>query len=85
MRNKWENLGRFLAVASNISLPERLRGPPQILIQWVSGLDVRCEAGHSPSSSGEVKNIWSRNSVLHIRLQGMHGKTFSLTWAYMVS
>jgi hypothetical protein len=85
MRDNWEHVARFLSEASNISLPGRYRGPPQVLIQWVPGLVARREAGQSPSSSGEVKNVWSRNSIPHIRLQGMHGKNVSLTWAYMVS
>jgi hypothetical protein len=85
MRDNLENVVRFLKEASNISLPERVRGPPQVLIQWVPGLVARREAGHSTSSSSEVKNVWSSNSIPHIRLQGMHGNNFSLTSAYVVS
>jgi len=79
MRENWENVARFPSELRNISLPQRLRAPPQVLIQWVPGLLARCEAGHSPSSSGEVKNVWSRNSILHTPREkfflnvGLHG------------
>jgi hypothetical protein len=79
MRENWENVARILAEASKISLLQWHRGPPQVLIQWVPVLVAPREAGRSPSSSGEVKNVWSSNSIPHIRLQGMHEKNVSLT------
>jgi hypothetical protein len=57
--------------------PERLWGPPSLLIQWVPGvlsLGVKRpghEADHSRPSSAKVKNAWGYASTSPIRLHGV--------------
>jgi len=39
---------------------------------------VDCEANHSPPSSAEAKNEWSYAFTLFIRLNGVHGNSFTI-------
>jgi hypothetical protein len=70
------NLGRGEEFFSS-PRPDRLSGPPSLLIQWIPGAlslgqnGWGGEADHSPPSSAKVKNAWSYTFTPPLRLHSV--------------
>jgi hypothetical protein len=73
----WFDSRRELGIFLFTTMSKMALEPTQPPIKWVPGalsLEVKRpgrEADHSPSSSAEIKNVWSYTSTLPILLHGV--------------